>query len=137
MLASLLCSDQNEAALRADFQHYYQLDLFSLLSADRCRQAADLAVYLPQGANIWILTRDARAWTSAEWLIAAFLDDFQMYLWAQADRKHRGPKPKPVPRPTDGSTQRRGGERRSDVEAVDVSEFDAKLAKIRQGPRPE
>jgi hypothetical protein len=65
------------------------------------------------------------------------LDDFQMYLWAQSDRRHRGQKPKPVPRPTDGESKQRkkpgrlGSPDRPQVEAVDVSDIDARLERIR------
>lgn len=88
-------------ALRADFQRVYQLNLDDLGGQLDIMQAADLAAWLPSGSAVWIAMDSPAAWGIDAYLTAGLWDSFNMFQWGMADKKKRGPKPKPIPRPGD------------------------------------
>ena len=66
-------------------------------------EAAALAVNLPAGSLVWQRLDVPAAWTLDQYLMAARIDQMNMWLWGNADPKKRGPQPEPLPRPGNGS----------------------------------
>ena len=66
-------------------------------------EAAALAVNLPAGSLVWQRLDVPVAWTLDQYLMAARIDQMNMWMWGNADPKKRGPQPEPLPRPGNGS----------------------------------
>ena len=66
-------------------------------------EAAALAVNLPAGSLVWQRLDVPAAWTLDQYLMAARIDQMNMWMWGNADPKKRGPQPEPLPRPGNGS----------------------------------
>lgn len=66
-------------------------------------EAAALAVNLPAGSLVWQRLDVPAAWTLDQYLMAARIDQMNMWMWGNADPKRRGPRPEPLPRPGDGA----------------------------------
>lgn len=66
-------------------------------------EAATLAVNLPAGSLVWQRLDVPAAWTLDQYLMAARIDQMNMWMWGNADPKKRGPQPEPLPRPGNGS----------------------------------
>ncbi|KFI97811.1 hypothetical protein [Bifidobacterium stellenboschense] len=66
---------------------------------------ADLAANLPDGSMVWRRLDSPRAWTTAEYLLAAQVDQLNLWMWANNDPRKRGDRPDPLPRP--GTAARR------------------------------
>ncbi|MFT8592426.1 MAG: hypothetical protein ABF747_02275 [Bifidobacterium sp.] len=79
----------------------YQLNLDNLGGTLDIMRAADLAAWLPSGSAVWIALDSPAAWDIDAYLTAGLWDSFNMFQWGMADRKRRGPRPKPIPRPGD------------------------------------
>ncbi len=60
---------------------------------------ATLAVNLPDGSLVWQKLDVPAAWTLDQYLAAARIDQMNLWIWANADPKKRGPQPEPLPRP--------------------------------------
>lgn len=67
-------------------------------------EAAALAVNLPAGSLVWQRLDVPAAWTLDQYLMAARIDQMNMWMWGNADPKKRGPRPEPLPRPGNGAT---------------------------------
>ncbi|MBD9019581.1 MAG: hypothetical protein EGR18_02940 [Bifidobacterium breve] len=66
-------------------------------------ETAALAANLPAGSLIWQKLDTPAAWTLDQYLMAARIDQMNMWMWGNADPKKRGPQPEPLPRPGNGS----------------------------------
>lgn len=97
-LVRMLCDCP--AAFRADVRRVYGLDPDDLWSG-RVRPAAfaDMAANLPDGSMTWRALDEPMAWTIADHLLAAHVDQMNRWMWMNADPKRRGRPPEPVPRP--------------------------------------
>lgn len=85
------CPDQ----LAADMRRVYGLSVYELYPLE----AAALAVNLPAGSLVWQRLDVPAAWTLDQYLMAARIDQMNMWMWGNADPKKRGPQPEPLPRP--------------------------------------
>ena len=73
----------------------YGLSLYDLPPMETARLAANL----PAGSLIWQKLDVPAAWTVDQYLMAAQIDQMNLWIWANADPKKRGPQPEPRPRP--------------------------------------
>lgn len=71
-------------ALRADFQHYYNLDLDNLGTTIRVRRAADLAANLPTQAVTWARLDPHMAWDTSTQLLALIADYTGFTAWTRS-----------------------------------------------------
>lgn len=62
-------------------------------------ETATLAANLPAGSLVWQKLETPAAWTFEQYLMAAQIDQMNMWMWGNADPKKRGSRPKPLPRP--------------------------------------
>lgn len=90
----------SRAALRADFQRFYGLDLDTLGHGLSVVRASDLAAYLPPDAAIYRESNPDWQWTLENQLLPAQVDALRWLVWSkttdgQRNRNH----PKPIPRP--------------------------------------
>ena len=106
--------------MRADVRRVYGLDITTL----GAWEAAQLAANLPDGSMVWRTLDVPRAWTMDQHLLATLVDQWQMWMWGQSDPKHRGRKPRPLPRPGDGKTH----SMRDDTLTMSADRLDAFLA---------
>ena len=92
-------------ALRADFRHYYALDLRGALSgALRLFDIADLAANLPPGSGVWREHGGPMAWTQAEHFAASQLHAANVANWQRTKDGQKGanpPKPLEPPKSRD------------------------------------
>jgi hypothetical protein len=88
-------------ALRADFRHYYALDLRQALSgALSAFDIGDLAANLPPGSAVWREHGGALAWTQAEHFAAAQLHAANVANWQRTKDGQKGSNPpKPLEPP--------------------------------------
>lgn len=89
--------------MRADFRHYYGLDLREALTSNPF-DAADLAVHLPPGSAVWREHGGPMAWTQAEHFAAAQLHALHLANWQRSKDGQRGvnaPRPLDPPRSRD------------------------------------
>ncbi|MER7174196.1 hypothetical protein [Streptomyces mesophilus] len=100
-----LIREGHGAALRADLQHRYGLDLADVWRGQLApRRVLDLAEHLPTGSALATsLTGDPahRGWDLHAHLIAHVIDAAHHTAWtvAQAGSRKPVPRPKPLPRP--------------------------------------
>lgn len=85
------CPDQ----LAADMRREYGLGVYDLGPSE----TAALAANLPAGSLVWQRLDVPAAWTLDQYLMAARIDQMNMWMWGNADPKKRGPQPEPLPRP--------------------------------------
>jgi hypothetical protein len=92
-------------ALRADFRHYYALDLRAALSgALSFPDIADLAANLPPGCAVWREHGGPMAWTQAEHFAAYQLHAANVANWQRTKDGQKGsnpPKPLEPPKSRD------------------------------------
>lgn len=88
------------AALTADFQRVYGLDIEGLYSGEiSVLRAARLTAKLPRGSQLWRALGGAMAVTD-EWdLLNAIEHNIRAMPWAFSDSKERGKAPEPMPYP--------------------------------------
>lgn len=93
--------------LRADFQHFYGLDLDEVGHTIRIRRAADLAAYLPDDAVVWRALNPQAEWTTSQHLLANIADSTAFLAWTKTkDSQKKGSRWKgALPRP--GFTQKK------------------------------
>lgn len=82
-------------ALCADFWHYYSRPPQGMSVSD----AADCARWLPDGAAVWRALDKPAAWTVEAQILALLFDLQQMDYWRHSDKRQRGRRPDPLPRP--------------------------------------
>lgn len=86
---------ENDAALRADLQQFYNIDLDHAMDGGHSvAHVAALVSQLPQGARLVSAYRKDSEWTLTAILQAVLINKFSMFVWGMADKKKRGPKPK-------------------------------------------
>lgn len=123
----------------------YGLDLDQTIAGRTMPPArlADLAVFLPDGAQLWRAMDTSNAWTVTDHLLATLADQMNLWIWGNADRKRRGSRPQPIRRPGQGDRARPGRddadqdqprdghehtERRIAAKGMTVAELDAFMA---------
>lgn len=80
-------------ALRADFQHYYKLDLDDLGGIIRVGRAADLAANMPPQAITWARLDPRMAWDTRTQLLALIANNTGFTAWSRsAEAAKRGAK---------------------------------------------
>jgi hypothetical protein len=86
-------------ALRADFQHYYGLNLRKALTGDdwTLREVGDLAAQLPRGAQIWVHIGGPGAITEQTEMLYAIEAALNMHRYEQTGAKGEPPKPREYP----------------------------------------
>lgn len=116
-------------ALRADFQHYYQLDLDGLGTTIRVRRAADLAANLPQQAQAWRRLDPRLAWDTTQRLLALIADDTDFIAWTRsaASQQQGAAWHSPLARP--GQQARRPAKGTGRPASLTISQLEKELAK--------
>ncbi|MBT1173589.1 hypothetical protein JS528_09600 [Bifidobacterium sp. MA2] len=99
---------KSPAALRADFQRFYHLDIDQIGHGIRPMRAADLAVWLPDNARIWSQFDPRAEWDAIHQLLANIADSLAFLAWAKTPEAARkgarfkgqlqrpGTKPEPI-----------------------------------------
>ncbi|MQS39926.1 hypothetical protein [Streptomyces katsurahamanus] len=108
--------EENGAALVADFQRYYRLDLVSVVGGSISpRRAVALIEHLPENSAFTTAIRGGRefaGWNTSAYLLAALIDSVNLTTWAVSaqNAKKRPTRPKPFERP---------GQRKRNVRAAE------------------
>lgn len=66
----------------------------------------DIVEHADTSMAIYRATNKDHEWDLSSQLLASLFDFHQMRAWSEGDRKSRGPKPKPIPRPGVGGDDR-------------------------------
>lgn len=103
-------------ALRADFRHYYGLDLRDALSGN-VFDAADLAVNIPPGAAVWREHGGPLAWSQAEHFAALQLHAANVANWQRTKAGQKGSNPPKPIEPPKGRKERDVDSARLDAKA--------------------
>ena len=103
-------------ALRADFRHYYGLDLRGAL-AGNLFDAADLAVNLPPGCAVFREYGGPMAWTQLEHFAAMQLHAANVANWQRTKDGQKGSNPPKPVEPPKGRKEREAVDARLDARA--------------------
>ena len=119
--------NEHEGALRADFQHYFGLDIDRMGVDYSALHAADLAANLPEGSRVLASIDPQSVWTSDRSLMAAMVNDLNWLVWAKTkDGQHNRNRPRIV------GVSEQPGERKIVGMAMEPDELLETIGKIKE-----
>lgn len=127
LIALAAALEEDQGAVRADFQQYYGLNLDEMGERFSTLHAADLLVELPDDSRTMMRGSDGGAWTFDRTLAAMQLNALNTIAWLQsADGQKGRNRPRPV-----GPFAKKP--RRIEAMAMTVEELDEILSRPRGG----
>lgn len=123
--------DENGAALVADFQRFYGLDLVAVVSGSVSpRRAVAMIEHLPESASFVTAVRGGRdfnGWDTNAYLLACLIDSVNTTTWAISaqNAKRKPARPKPFERPGQHKRNIRAAETliRNNPHAMPIPEY--------------
>ena len=92
------------------------------------RHISALVAHMPVGQSaLYAAMNPDNGWTPDQVLVARLINDFAMFMWGMADKKSRGPEPKPI-----GPSWMRDRSRKLEARAMSVEELMNELSKPRR-----
>lgn len=108
----------------------YGLNLFAAMdSGVEPGFVAALSVQLPPGSRVRVAMDPDEWWTGERLLMAALVNNLRGLIWGMADKKKRGPEPKPI----GPASVVKGSERKLAMVAMSREQLLEELAKPRKG----
>lgn len=128
----VVAASQHEAELRADLQRVYAIDWDEARAGGHTvRHMAALVACLPQDACMRRAVNADAEWTLDRQLLAGIYNALNGLIWGMGDRRHRGPRPKPI----GPSWATRGATRSLESRALAVDQLMDELSRPRTSKR--
>ena len=120
-------SIRHEGELRADLQRFYGID-YDRMMEHSARHISALVANMPPGeSRLYAAIDPDNGWTAEQVLLARLVNDFDRFMWGMADKKSRGPEPKPI-----GPSWMREPMRKLEARTMSIDELMEELAKPRR-----
>ena len=128
----VVAASDHEAELRADLQRVYAIDWDEARAGGHTvRHMAALVACLPPDACLRAAVNPDAMWTLEPQLLAGIYNALSGLIWGMGDRRHRGPRPRPI----GPSWVTNGGTRTLESRAMTVDQLMAELCKPRMSNR--
>lgn len=112
-----------EGELLADFRHEYGVGLYEVSPFE----AIALIKQLPADSRTFLAQAPEYKWPTKEQYLAGIEFSWRQWLWANSDKKKRGPEPKPMlPKAFEDEERKQRGSIK-DIEPLPIEELEKKL----------